>query len=116
MESIESLVRTRFEAAVGGIELDVPSLVSAGTTSGQRMRRNRRIILGSLAAAGVAVLATLAGIGLSGGLLDNSSPPVKQSEVQRLVPSNPRAFAAGPGSSDQLSVRTSALSRTNPGG
>lgn len=94
MDAIETLVRTRFEAAVGSLDLDVPSLVSAGTTTGQRMRRNRRIVRGSMAVAGVAVLATLAGLGLSGGLLDHSSPPVKRVEVQKLVPSDPRAFAA----------------------
>ena len=58
------------------------------------MRRNRRILQGSVAIAGVAVIATVAGIGLRGGLFDNTSPPVKQIQVQQLVPSNPRAFAA----------------------
>ncbi len=74
---------------------NVPSLVSAGTASGQRMRRNRRILQGSLAVASIAVVATVAGIGLRGGLFDNTAPPVKRIDtVQQLVPSNPRAFAA----------------------
>ncbi len=92
MDGIEALVRTRFESTVGNIELDVPSLVTAGTTSGLRMRRNQRLIRGSVVVASVAVLAAVAGVGLSGGLLSDSAPPAKQVEVQKLVPSNPRAF------------------------
>ena len=39
MDSTETLVRERFESAVGALDVDVPTLVAAGRESGRRLRR-----------------------------------------------------------------------------
>ncbi len=95
MDATETLVRKRFESAVGDLHLDVASLVGAGTAAGQRMQRRRRIQQGAAGVAGLAVITIAGALGLQGGLFeDNSSGPAHPSNVEQLVPSNPRAFAA----------------------
>lgn len=90
---IETLIRTRFEDTVGSLDLDVGSLVGVGTARGRRLRRRRRL-QGVGAAASIAVIAAAGVVGLQSGVFDNSSPEVKQTPVQQLVPSSSRAQAA----------------------
>lgn len=90
----ETLVRERFEAAVGQVRLDVATLVVAGTATGQRLRSRRRVQQGVAAVAGVAVVATAGVVGVQGGLFDNGATPPADGTVTQLVRSNPRALAA----------------------
>ena len=95
MDPTETLVRKRFEAAVGDVNLDAVSLVGAGIVAGRRMRRTRRIQQGIGAVAGLAVIAAAGLVGLNGGWFDNNSaPPAKPGPITEMVPSNPRAMAA----------------------
>jgi hypothetical protein len=94
MDATETLVRERFESAVGDVQLDVASLVRAGTSSGERLRRRQHLLVATAAVAGVAVIAAAGLVGIKGGLFDNATPPANQDNSDRLVPSNARAMAA----------------------
>jgi hypothetical protein len=76
MDSTETLIRDRFEAAVATLDLDVVSLVAHGSSDGRRMQRRRRLVqCGAISLA--AMLVAVVGIGGSsplGGVLGNLGP------------------------------------------
>jgi hypothetical protein len=102
MDSTESLVRERFEAAVGVVDLDVASLVTTGTVEGRRLQRRHRARVAGTAAMGVAIATTIGVLGASGVFIGSGSsggpadggPTTGQHNTGRLVPSTPQSLVA----------------------
>jgi hypothetical protein len=96
MDANETLVKEHFDAAVGGTQPDVVSLVGGGLAAGRGMRRRRRVqgAVGIVAASAVAVGA-LTATGAIDDLFNSQGPasPDKGRLVQ-LEPATPRGLAA----------------------
>jgi len=91
----ETLVKERFEAAVGGVSPDVVSLVGGGVAAGRGIRRRRRLqgTVGVVAASAL-IVGALTLTGAVGNLFDSQGPADGSKTVVELVPATPRGLAA----------------------
>jgi hypothetical protein len=96
MDFDETMLKERFETAVGGISPDVARLVGAGSDLGAGMRRRRRSQGIGAAVASVAAVAAIAYVGIGQGLFDSDATGPADGSVSQAptVPSTPRSLVA----------------------
>jgi hypothetical protein len=94
LAGVETMLRDRFDTAVGGLTPDIGRLVADGAAEGRGTVRRRRIVSG-LAAAAVAVVA-IGGISLATqtDLFGKGDHATNNGELQQLVPATPRGMTA----------------------
>ena len=93
----ETMLKGRFEAAVGGISPDVSELVNGGCALGVGLRRRRRAQGIGAVVASAAAVAAIAYVGIGAGLFGpNATAPADggPTSVEQLVPATPRGMAA----------------------
>jgi hypothetical protein len=95
MDVDETLVKERFDTALGGVSADVVSLVGGGVAAGRGMRRRRRLqgAVGVVAASAL-VVGALTLSGAVGNLFNSQGPADRSRTVVELVPATPRGLAA----------------------
>lgn len=97
MDFNETMLKERFETAVGGISPDVNGLVDGGCELGVGMRRRRRAQGLGAAVASAAAVAAIAYVGIGQGLFGSDATGPADSgptSVSQLVPSTPPGMAA----------------------
>ncbi len=93
MDADETLVKERFDAAVGGVSPDVVSMVGGGVAVGRGIRRRRRLVgAGGATATAAVVVGVLVATGGLRSLFDSKGAGPAQ--ITQRVDATPRGMAA----------------------